>query len=98
MIKTRIMHELITTLTLSDNSFSETLEILAKNVHNQWMTGRLADGWKYGSQRNDEKKEHPSLIPYEDLSEAEKEYDRQTALATIKGLIESGYEMAKKYN
>jgi len=72
------------------------LEKISENVHIQWMTGRLAAGWKFGTKRDDEKKEHPSLIPYENLSEEEKEYDRQTALATIKGLMESGYEIVKK--
>lgn len=72
------------------------IEILAKNVHNQWMNERINDGWKYGTERNDDKKEHPSLIPYENLSEEEKEYDRQTVLATIKGLIENGYKLVKK--
>lgn len=87
------MNKLISTETLSDKSFAEILESLAQNVHNQWMTGRLSDGWKYGSQRNDEKKEHPSLIPYEKLSEEEKEYDRQTVLTTIKGLLAMGYKI-----
>lgn len=41
------------------------------------MTGRLTEGWKFGQQRKDEKKEHPSLIPDEELSEEEKLYDRQ---------------------
>ena len=41
-----------------DKSFSEILETLSKTVHNQWMDGRLSDGWKYGTKRDDEKKEH----------------------------------------
>lgn len=59
------------------------LEELAQNVHENWAAGRLRDGWSYGSVRNDELKEHPSLIPYEELPESEKEYDRATVLATL---------------
>ena len=69
------------------------IEVLAKKIHIQWMKGRLEQGWLPGAVRNDEKKEHPSLIPYEQLSEDEKEYDRQTALTTIKGLLENGFEI-----
>ena len=71
------------------------IETLAKGVHNQWMAGRLAAGWKLGKERSDARKEHPSLIPYEKLSEEEKEYDRQTALETIKCLMSLGYEIKK---
>lgn len=90
------MYKSITTNSLSDKSFDETLEILSKNVHNQWMAGRIAEGWKYGQQRNDERKEHPGIIPYENLSDEEKEYDRQTVIATIRGLVECGFEVTKK--
>ncbi len=79
-----------------DPTITEILETLACNVHNQWMKGRLEAGWKLGSKRDDEKKEHPSLIPYEELPETEKEYDRQTVLTTINGLLENGFEIRKK--
>lgn len=81
---------------LTDKSFETLLEELAKYVHNRWMAGRISDGWQYGPTRSDEKKEHPSLITYEELSEAEKEYDRQTVKATLTYLIENGFEIVKK--
>lgn len=86
----------ITLEILTDKSFKPFLEDLAKNVHNRWMAGRIADGWQYGPTRDDEKKEHPSIISYEKLSDTEKEYDRQTVKATIVCLIENGYEIVKK--
>ena len=53
----------------------ETLvEALAKNVHEVWASGRLEDGWVLGEERNDALKQHPCLIPYEELSEEEKDY------------------------
>ena len=70
-------------------------EALAKNVHEVWAAGRLADGWKYGPVRDDDKKEHPCLIPYEDLPEEEKDYDRATALSTIRFILSQGYHLSK---
>ena len=73
----------------------ELLEELAKNVHDQWAKGRISEGWTYGPERNDELKQTPCLVPYEQLPEIEKEYDRNTALQTIKFLLEKGYKITK---
>lgn len=71
------------------------MEALAENVHDTWAAGRLADGWKYGPERNDTMKQHPCLVPYNDLPEEEKEYDRQTAKATIAFILSKGYDIVK---
>jgi len=60
------------------------IEVLAENVHDVWAAGRIADGWTYGPQRDDVAKHHPCLVPYGELSDSEKEYDRQTAMETLK--------------
>ena len=52
---------------------SELAEMIAKNVHEVWSAGRMKDGWTYGEERNDEELKHPCLVPYEELSETEKE-------------------------
>ncbi|MDO5328985.1 MAG: RyR domain-containing protein [Coriobacteriia bacterium] len=67
------------------------VEKIAQNVHDNWAKARIDEGWTYGPARNDEKKETPCLVPYEELSESEKEYDRKTALETIKLIIKLGY-------
>ena len=71
-------------------------EALAKHVHNTWMQGRLADGWTLGEVRDDAKRTHPCLIPYEELSEEEKDYDRRTSQATLQFILDQGYEITKK--
>ena len=71
----------------------ELTEQLAKNTHENWARRRLTDGWRYGPVRDDARKEHPGIIPYEELSEAEKQYDRTTALETLKALILLGYRL-----
>jgi len=73
----------------------ELTELLARNTHENWARQRLADGWRHGPRRDDAKKEHPSLVPYESLSESEKEYDRRTAMETLKTIVALGYRIAK---
>ncbi len=74
---------------------SDLTELLAKNTHENWARQRMSDGWKYGPRRDDAKKEHPSLVPYEKLSDSEKEYDRRTAIETIKTILALGYRIEK---
>lgn len=68
-------------------------EQLAKNAHDNWARQRLAEGWKYGPHRDETRKEHPCLVPYEELPESEKQYDRSTALETIKAILAMGYRV-----
>ena len=73
----------------------QLIETISKNVHEVWASGRIKDGWKYGSERNDNLKTHPCLIHYDELPEVEKQYDRETVLNTIKLVIKSGYKILK---
>lgn len=73
----------------------ELTEKIAENVHEVWSQNRINDGWKYGEFRNDAKKETPCLVPYNELPEGEKEYDRNTALETLKLIIKLGYDIKK---
>ncbi len=73
----------------------ELSEKIAENVHEVWSAGRIADGWRYGEDRNDELKTHPSLVPYSELSEEEKDYDRRTSQETLKVMLLLGYEITK---
>jgi RyR domain len=63
------------------------IEMLARNNHELWARRRMDEGWRYGPQRNDDKKETPVLVPYEELPESEREYDRQNAIQTLKAII-----------
>ena len=73
----------------------ELTEQLARNIHEIWASGRIREGWRFGPQRNDERLEHPCLVPYEELPESEKEYDRNTALQTLRTVIALGYKIEK---
>ncbi len=70
-------------------------EKIAENVHNVWAKNRINEGWKYGEKRDEEKKETPCLVPYSELPEIEKDYDRNTALETLKVIISLGYKIEK---
>ena len=71
------------------------IEKLAENAHEVWAMERLAQGWKHGPARDDRNKLHPCLIPYADLPESEKEYDRKTVVATIKSVLALGYRIER---
>ena len=77
-----------------DDSLLELTEKLAENVHEVWSKGRIEQGWKYGKKRDDAKKETPCLVPYAELSEEEKDYDRNTARETLKLIIKLGYKIS----
>lgn len=78
------------------DGMAELTEALSKNVHEVWAACRMADGWKYGPVRDEAKKQHSCLVPYEDLSEEEKDFDRATALGTIKYILSKGFSIMKK--
>lgn len=79
-----------------DESLLALSDVIAKNVHENWSKKRMDEGWTYGEVRDDNHKHHPCLVPYEELSNIEKAYDRQTAYETIKLLKALGYEIRKK--
>ena len=73
----------------------ELTELIAQNVHDVWAASRIKEGWKYGPVKDSEKKETPLLVPYEDLPESEKDYDRNTAFETLKLIVKMGSNITK---
>lgn len=71
------------------------IEILAENVHDTWAITRFKDGWIYGVKRDDVAKTNPCLVPYNALPESEKNYDRITAIKTLKLIIKHGFKISK---
>lgn len=71
-------------------------ERLAENAHDLWASQRMSDGWKPGEHRDDIRREHPNLIPYQELPDEEKEYDRIVTLETLKAIIALGYSIKKR--
>lgn len=79
-----------------DDELTKLVEQLARNVHDNWAQSRLNEGWTYGPERNDTLKQHPCLIDYDDLPEIEKDYDRNTAIETLKLILKLGWTLEKK--
>lgn len=71
------------------------VEDMAKNVHDVWARNRIQQGWIYGSERNDTLKHHPCLVAYEELPEMEREYDRDTAVETLKLITKLGFKIVR---
>ena len=80
---------------LSDD-LTELQEAIAENAHEIWAKNRREQGWSYGSERNDQKKETPDMIPYCNLPESEKLYDREMAMQTLKLVKKLGFEIVKR--
>jgi ryanodine receptor 2 len=70
-------------------------ELLAEHAHDIWARQRMAEGWTYGPKRDDASKKHPDLIAYADLSDSEKQYDRNAAMETLKAIVALGYKIEK---
>lgn len=79
-----------------EDDILELANILAKNTHEVWAKGRINEGWIYGKKRDDIKKTHPCLIPFEKLTESEKSYDLNTSLETLKLIKSLGYKITKE--
>lgn len=88
-------HPFDTTDIVLPKELSELAEKIAKNVHEVWSAGRMKDGWTYGEERNDADMKHPCLVPYEELTEVEKEYDRNTSQETLKLIMKLGFKIVK---
>ncbi len=71
-------------------------EAIAENTHEVWAAGRISEGWTYGPEKDEKLKKHPDLVPYEELTEGEKQYDRNTAMNAIRLVIKLGYDLVKR--
>lgn len=80
------------------DSLNVIVEALAENVHEVWAQSRIQQGWVYGPERNEKLKQHPGLVPYAKLDEVEKDYDRHTAISTLKLITKLGFTIVPKEN
>ena len=87
-------------INLEDVELSEELtelqEAIAENAHEIWAKARTDDGWIYGPERNDQKQETPDMVPYCNLPEGEKQYDREMAMQTLKLVKKLGFDIVKR--
>jgi hypothetical protein len=73
----------------------EEMESLAEAEHQRWCDERTAQGWTYGPVRDNEKRLHPNLVPWSELTDADKEKDRQMMREISKVLARRGLTFVK---
>lgn len=95
---TYIPHPIDTSSVELPDELKPLAEEMAKNVHEIWAETRIAQGWSYGPQRDDNAKKHPCLLPYEELPEEEKVYDRNTSIETLKFILKAGFAIQRRNN
>ncbi|MCH9807149.1 MAG: Ryanodine receptor Ryr [Alphaproteobacteria bacterium] len=88
-------HPIDTSGVVMDDELVQLTEKLAENAHENWAALRVSQGWTYGTTRDDLLQTHPNLVPYAELSEADKDLDRGTAMETIKAVLALGYQIRK---
>ena len=76
-----------------DDDLLDLTETIAQDVHDIWAVRRFAEGYSYGPERDDSKMQHPDLVPYADLPESEKDYDREMSIHAIKLVKRLGYRI-----
>ena len=74
-----------------DEDLEELIEAIAENAHDIWAEKMMKDGWTYGKERDELKKQDPCILPYTALPDDEKEYDRLMAYNTIKLVKKLGF-------
>ncbi len=74
---------------------TDLTEKIAQNVHEVWAVGRMKEGWTYGEVKDNDKKTTPCMVPYDELPDSEKEFDRNTAMETLKLIMKLGYKISK---
>ena len=79
-----------------NEELNNLINFLAKNTHENWAKERIKEGWKYGLIRDDRKKEHPCLIPYEELPDSEKEHDIIAVRELLKTIILLGFRIERE--
>ncbi|RHZ27285.1 hypothetical protein DYB26_005286, partial [Aphanomyces astaci] len=78
------------------NSIARLSEFLAQNAHEVWSESRIAQGWKWGPHRDNDKKLHPDLLSYGQLTDNAKQYDRESSIETLKVIQALGYAIHPK--
>ncbi|MGO8795967.1 MAG: RyR domain-containing protein [Candidatus Sulfotelmatobacter sp.] len=75
---------------------NEETDRLAKQEHERWMKEREEMGWQYDPVRDNTRKFHPCLVPWEDLPESEKEKDREVIRKLPKLIDTAGLHLQKQ--
>jgi hypothetical protein len=73
----------------------DELEMLARIEHDRWAGDLARDGWVPGPVKDPKRKEHPLLVGWDELSEAEREKDRDAVRNIPAVLRDAGYGIGR---
>ena len=74
----------------------DEIETLAITEHRRWAASRRLSGWRFGATRDNTKKLHPDLVPWDDLEESNREYDREPVRNLPQLLAAIGYGIERQ--
>ncbi len=74
----------------------ELVERLAAAAHEVWMDGKIRDGWVVAAETDKAAKKHACLVPYDQLSEADKQSDRDLVIGIPRILEKAGFTIVDK--
>jgi len=74
----------------------EQVEILSEKEHERYCREQKMQGWTFGKKRDNNARKNPNLIPYKDLKEEIKEYDREAVRVIPMILAQNGFELFKQ--
>jgi len=72
---------------------TEEIELLAELEHGRWNAERLLSGWRYGPVKNSKLKISPYLVPWNELPDSIKKYDRDAVKEFPVLLAKGGMEV-----
>ncbi|HYL40208.1 MAG TPA: RyR domain-containing protein, partial [Candidatus Binatus sp.] len=71
------------------------VEALSEREHERWLRRKLKTGWRYGEPRDDARKLHPSIRPWAELPEEERDKDRAQVVGLPRIVEAAGLSMAR---
>jgi voltage-gated potassium channel Kch len=73
----------------------EELESLARSEHDRWVAERVRSGWRYGPERDDDRKIHPLIVDWDQLPDSERAKDREPVREIPEMLAYAGFEIVR---
>ncbi|MFV2101668.1 RyR domain-containing protein [Micromonospora sp. LOL_024] len=76
-------------------AIDDRIEVLARLEHERWCRERRGEGWTYGRPRDEVRRRHPELRPWDELTPAVQEQNREEIRALPDVLSDSGFELIR---
>jgi hypothetical protein len=78
-----------------ENFSKDEIELLANMEHARWCADRYLGGWRLGEKADKPRKISPYLVPYDNLTEEIKSYDREAVLQIPELVLLAGQQIVR---